>query len=206
MFSKRFTGFFLLLVICGLASNVSADLLYFTADKVSFDNILEDAAYEADFGLYAIKDPNETYQIFNYRKNPGDRAKVSAKSWQYLQDGFGFYFAVHTGGQGDATPDYFLYSDPSLNHFASGNPVDSDINHFSVHFVPKWGFMIGLDDQLGGVGPDKDYNDMVVSGIGKNIQSFSPTPVPESSTTLFIGIGLLGLGAVGRNFRKREEQ
>lgn len=181
----------------GVASATPIDAgNYFTASSVVFQDQTEQAWYEADFGLYAMSDPGQKYEIFSYTDEPGFGTvqSVSVSDWSYLAEGFGFYFDIHTNPN---SPDiaYNWFSDQSLNQLANGTSVDTDIEHVLVSNTAPFLHTIYLDDQLGG--GDRDFQDMVVGGF-----SCDMAPVPEPATMLLFGTGLAGLAG----FRTRKKR
>ena len=99
---KFFVGGNIVVMTICLAANVWATPLssgnYFTASSMIFQDQAENAWYEADLGLYAMSDPTQKYEIFSYTDEPGfwTVGSVTDSDWQYLSEGFGFYFNIHT--------------------------------------------------------------------------------------------------------------
>jgi hypothetical protein len=189
----------LVFVLFGCGNAYAMPMSYVT-DEVLFVNTYENAAYEASFGLYAIGDHAKRYQVFAYDQEPGTFSFVSADIWPYLSSGFGWYFEIHTGGLSDNTAEYRWFDDAQYNQYGDGTSVDTTIDHI-FSFVTEHFIIAKLDDQLGG--GDRDFNDMKIMGYAPHgIQITSAAPVPEPTTMLLFGAGLVGLAAVGR--RKKE--
>lgn len=182
------------LSVLGFTVSASA-MSYYTASRVTFTDLAEFASSESDFGLYSISDPTKRLEIFSYTKEPLTTKTISASQWAYLNKGFGLYYGVHTGGKTDPTADYFLFSNPLLNKYATGGAMDTSLNHIAESYTAHF-LAIGLEDQLG-LG-DKDYNDMIVSAYGRDLMQIGIAPVPEPSTMLLFGAGAIGLAGVAR--------
>jgi hypothetical protein len=179
-----------------------------------FSLILENAAYESDFGLFSVTGSLENpgavetkFKIFDYLQEPttsktvyfNNDGSVSLNGRYYTEfdKQFGFYFSVHTGGATDNSADYTFYS---YNLF---NTSDAGIDHILTAYNSDMKrVMIYLDDQLVATGSDSDFNDMVVNG--NCLSPVSTAPVPEPGTMVLLGFGMLGLAIYGKRRMNKE--
>jgi len=176
------------------------DLTTGTQGDATFVITLEAASYESDFGVYYLNgNTPATYKVLDKSIEASDSlfqnvyikydsitsnwvVSLDNSIWTKFSNTFGFYFGVYTGGVNDTTLDYTWYTDKSLNK-------DSLEHIRTLRNLTGDNVTIYLDDQYGG--GDRDFNDMIVSGIDVK-------PVPEPATMLLFGTGLIGIAALGR--------
>ncbi|PID52118.1 MAG: hypothetical protein CR972_03780 [Candidatus Moraniibacteriota bacterium] len=173
---------------------------FFSSEEIFFENIEEEAEYESSFGLFDMNNPQNTFEVFSWTEEVGAQRLVSAAEWTPLKTGFGLYYDVHTGGINDFSADYRWFSNSSLNQRSDGTPFDVGEEHVRVSLESKNLLLSFLDDQITSYTTDRDYTDMTVAVISKDIQTIAP--VPEPTTILLFGTGLAGLAAVSRRKRK----
>jgi len=125
--------------------------------------------------------------LFDGADNSTSRAATFTPSTNY-----GFYLSVQEGGK---TYTYYTQSSKNMND-TNSKPVDIALQHFvAFQDLGNSVYYLGMED-LKGLG-DKDYNDMVVK-----VSVRDSHPVPEPSTLLLVGSGLVGLVAFRKRFKR----
>lgn len=189
-----------------------------TAAGISVSTIMTEMAGYADtntFGIFDYKDPSKKVELYDGAASTSDTVTIGIKDdgGVFLNSGytgidfagnrFGFYIDATIGNENSNA---IFYSDTSLNkdnidHMAAYQGTNTDevkIGDWSAGTWTPNEYVLALED-LWNQG-DGDFADMVVM-----VESAQPAPVPEPTTMMLFGIGLVGMTGFARYRRSRNK-
>jgi hypothetical protein len=152
------------------------------------------------FGWFDIATPTVLHPIFGGATAVGTSASFAPSS------NYGFYFTTCEAGSPSCTSLVVWETEGSHNHFLGSNTlVDTSDQHFAVFQETTTPgsevYWLGMEDLRFGAPSDRDYNDMVVR-IAYQGGFIPPTAVPEPSSMMLLGSGLLVV-SIGIAVRRR---
>lgn len=197
---------------------VSGSMDYWTATDLTssedgdsmFQITMEQASYESAFGLYTVNASGgdvSKFEIFARTDEPTTEASdatnvsfwndsgvwkvttsyidndtLSDDNWVIFDSQFGFYYDVYTTSDSDSY--YTFFTDNALN-----TEEDGEEHIMTAYNANNNWLYVYLDDEIGD--GDGDFTDMTV--FANDV-----APVPEPTTLLLLGSGLLGLAFLKR--------
>ena len=187
------------------------------ANNSQFSIMLEAAAWAgtSKLGIYNSDDPTSQFEIFSGGYEPGDSATLhfnvggfgtllvdlfdasefdllnpaAAHSYSVFTgvaaNNFGFYLDATGAGQPQSQ---LVFSEDDLN---TKNMAQNLVYAGTGISAGSW--WICFEDQARWISSDSDFTDFVILA-----ESINPSPIPEPTTMLLLGAGLIGLVGVGR--------
>lgn len=160
------------------------------------------AGYKSPFGVFTYGgDPFGTFDpaLMSFEAPLFVQNKVEANTTYSFTVAADTYFGFYLDSNGSGTELTTLIAnnpDPTSNRVANKNDYTIGYDH-AVFFNTNKGYTIAFEDIIGG--GDADHEDLVVNFSPTDGSGFSQ--VPEPSTVLLLGAGLLALVGFGRKRR-----